>query len=109
MVTSLFSLIGHNAKKIQSLNGELNKSFSMIYIGPVKQIFSMKITRDKKNKKLWLSQKRYVQKVLERFNLTKSKPVCFLFTSHFKLILKQFPLCDEEINEIKKGSLCIYN
>ena len=32
----------------------------MIYIGPVKQIFSMKITRDKKNKKLWLSQKRYV-------------------------------------------------
>ena len=35
----------------------------------------MKISRDRKNRKLWLSQESYIDKVLERFNMSKAKVV----------------------------------
>ena len=45
-------IIGHDAKKIQILKEELNKSFAMKDLGPAKQILGIKITRDRKNEKL---------------------------------------------------------
>ena len=63
----------------------------------------MKITHDRKKEKLWLSQERYVQKVLERFNMSNSKPVCSPLASHFKLSSKQCPSSDEERDEMKKA------
>ena len=81
-------IVGHDAKKIQILKEELNKSFAMKDLGPAKHILGMKITRDRKKEKLWLSQERYVQKVLERFNMSNSKPVYSPLASHFKLSSK---------------------
>jgi ATP-binding cassette subfamily B (MDR/TAP) protein 1 len=81
-------IVGHDAKKIQILKEELNKSFAMKDLGPGKHILGMKITRDRKKEKLWLSQERYVQKVLERFNMSNSKPVYSPLASHFKLSSK---------------------
>ncbi|KAJ7009759.1 Retrovirus-related Pol polyprotein from transposon TNT 1-94 [Populus alba x Populus x berolinensis] len=95
-------IVGHDAKKIQILKEELSKSFAMKDLGPVKQILGMNITRDRKKEKLWLSKERYVQKVLERFNMSNSKPVCSPLVSHFKLSSKQCPSSDEEIDEMKK-------
>jgi ATP-binding cassette subfamily B (MDR/TAP) protein 1 len=94
-------IVGHDAKRIQILKEELSKSLAMKDLGLTKQILGMKITRDRKKEKLWLSQERYVQKVLERFSMTNFKPVCSL-ASHFKLSSKQCPLSDEERNEMKK-------
>lgn len=45
----------------------------------------MKITRDKKNKKLWLSQEGYVEKVMKRFNMDTAKPMTIALDGHFKL------------------------
>lgn len=39
----------------------------------------MKIFRDRKKKKLWLSQEQYTEKVLERFSMSKLKPVSTSF------------------------------
>lgn len=69
-------IVGHDARKIESLKGELSKFFAMKDLGPAKQILGMRMTRDRKNGKLWLSQERYIERVLERFNMSKSKPVC---------------------------------
>ena len=38
-----------------------------------KQILGMRITRDKKNRKLTLSQGEYIEKVLERFGMQNEK------------------------------------
>ena len=62
----------------------------------------MKITHDSKYEKLWLSLKSYVQKILERFNKSNSKPVCSPLASHFKLSFKQCPSSDKERNEMKQ-------
>ena len=51
----------------------------------------MKITCDKKDGKIWLTQEKYIEKVLERFNMDKAKPVSTPLTSHFKLSLNQCP------------------
>ena len=42
-------------------------------LGDVNHILGMRITQDRKNGLLHLSQKEYVQKVLESFNMQKGK------------------------------------
>lgn len=89
-------IVGHDVKKIDKLKKELGKTFSMKDLGSAKQILGIKITRDRKAKKLWLSQERYIEKVLERFHMDKSKPVGSPLANHFKLSYKQSPLNDVE-------------
>ena len=48
-------IIGHDSSKIDRLKRELSKSFSMKDLGSAKQILGMKISCDRKNRKLWLS------------------------------------------------------
>ncbi|KAF3661587.1 hypothetical protein FXO38_11598 [Capsicum annuum] len=55
-----------------------------------------------KNKKLWLSQEKYIQKVLQRFNMDKAKVVSTPLAMHFKLSMKQCPSSDDEKEDIKK-------
>lgn len=51
----------------------------------------MKISHDRKTRKIWLSQKRYIEKVLEMFNMDKEKLVGFPVAGHFKLSSEQTP------------------
>ena len=60
----------------------------------------MKITCDRKNGKLWLSQEAYVEKVLERFNMRKAKVVCSPLAGHFKLSSKQCPTSEKDKQEM---------
>lgn len=56
----------------------------------------MHIYRDKKTKKLWLSQEKYIEQVLERFNIENAKPLKTPFDGHFKLSKKIFPSTKKE-------------
>uniref|UniRef100_A0A2N9HS85 Integrase catalytic domain-containing protein n=1 Tax=Fagus sylvatica TaxID=28930 RepID=A0A2N9HS85_FAGSY len=68
-------IVGQDANMVGSLKNELFKSFDMKDLGPARQILGMQILRDRKAKKLWLSQEKYVERVLERFNMKHAKPV----------------------------------
>ena len=50
-------IVGQDAEMIHSLKEELSKSFDMKDLGPT-IILGMEISRDRKSKRLWLSQKR---------------------------------------------------
>jgi hypothetical protein len=54
-------------------------------LGAAKKIIGMRITRDRKNIKLTLSQGEYIEKVLERFRMKNAKPVSTPLSNHFKL------------------------
>ncbi|KAI4299912.1 hypothetical protein L6164_033332 [Bauhinia variegata] len=82
-------IIGHDTKEIGDLKKELSKSFAMKDLGATKKILGMKIICDRKNGKLWLSQQKYIEKVLERFNMGNAKPVGTPLAGHFKLSKKQ--------------------
>ena len=60
-------------------------------LGAAKQILGMRITRDRKNHKLTLSQSEYIEKVLERFKMQDAKEVSTPLASHFKLTKEMCP------------------
>ena len=61
----------------------MSKEFEMKDLGEAKKILGMEINRDKERGKLWLSQKQYLKRILQRFGMydvTKlvSTPVAFV-------------------------------
>lgn len=65
-------------------------------LGPEKHILGMSICRDWNKHKLWLSQEKYIDKVLKRFHMKKVKLVATPFASHFSLSSKQSPTSVEK-------------
>uniref|UniRef100_A0A2N9EMG6 CCHC-type domain-containing protein n=1 Tax=Fagus sylvatica TaxID=28930 RepID=A0A2N9EMG6_FAGSY len=69
-------------KRLKSL---LHKEFEMKDLGAAKKILGMEIHRDRGARKLWLSQKNYIRKVLEKFSMLDAKPVSTPLANHFRL------------------------
>ena len=86
-------VVSRNISRINNLKKQLNKSFSMKDLGSAKQILGMKIDRDRSAKKLWLSQEKYIEKVLQKFNMEKAKDISCPLANHFKLSSKQNSFC----------------
>ena len=57
-------IAGGDIGKINKLKKELSKSFEMKNLGFTSQILGIKISRDRTNEKLWLSQESYIEKLL---------------------------------------------
>ena len=91
-----------NKTHIQKLKAQLKKKFGIKDLGESKKILNMEITRDRGSGRLWLSQKNYVLKVLERFNMTEARQVITPLTCHFKLSSKQCPQPPQEEEEISR-------
>ena len=93
---------GSNMKDINVLKKKLANSFVMKDLGATKKILGMKITRDRKNRKLTLSQDEYIEKVLERFNMHDEKPISTPLATHFKLSKKMCPKTQEDDEYMSK-------
>lgn len=70
-------------------------------IGPAKQILDIRITRDRKEKKLCMSQEHYIERVLQRFKMKSSKAVSTILATHFNLSSNQSPSNEDEAFDIK--------
>jgi len=81
---------------IVDLKKKLANTFEMKDLGEAKQILGMKITRDKQNQLLRLSQEDYIDKVLKRFNMKDAKFVTTPLAKHFKLTKHLSPKIDKE-------------
>jgi hypothetical protein len=56
----------------------------------------MKISRDRKKGKLWLSRKSYIENVLDRFNISKAKPASSALASYLRLSSKQSHISEKQ-------------
>lgn len=63
--------------EIEKLKSELNKAFEMKNLGAAKRILGMEIRRNRSYKELFLSQRSYLEKVIQRYSMTDCKPVQF--------------------------------
>eukprot|EP00253_Pinus_taeda_P036513 PITA_36513 len=72
------------------------RTFDMKDLGAARQILGMDIFRDRCNGKPWLSQHKYIEKILLRFGMNNVKPVSVPLASHFKLSSSLCPNTDEE-------------
>ena len=78
-------IVRSSIEEINNLKKQLSKQFAMKDLGAAKQIFGIRIIRNKTNDTLKLSQSEYVKKVLSRFNMNEAKPVSTPLGSHFKV------------------------
>ena len=76
-----------NMNDVLGLKALLSQEFDMKNLGAAKKILGIEIHRDRGSRKLWLSQQSYVAKVLDRFEMSKAKPMSTPLANHFKLSL----------------------
>jgi len=82
---------------IDKLKKELSSEFEMKDLGEAKKVLGMKIERDRRSGKVSLTQKEYLQKILQRFNIDgDTKSVSTPLPPHFKLKATIFPTTVEE-------------
>ena len=65
-------------------------------LSAAKKILGMEIHRDRQAGKLFLSQKNYIKKILDRFNMSNCKSVSTPLAAHFKLSSESCPQTEEE-------------
>ena len=89
-------VVGSNMQEIVNLKLKLSKQFEMKDLGAAKQILGMRIKRDTNSRTLLLSQDKYINKVLSRFNMQNAKVVSTPLGVHFRLSKEQSPKTEEE-------------
>ncbi|GJZ15626.1 retrovirus-related pol polyprotein from transposon TNT 1-94 [Tanacetum coccineum] len=87
---------GPNKDRITKLKAQLAREFEMKYLGPANKILGMQIHQDRVSRKICLSQKSYVKKILQRFNMQDCKPVSTPFPTNVKLSSKMSPRSEKE-------------
>ena len=71
-------------------------------IDPTNFILGMEIRRDCANKMINLNQRKYVEMVLQRFNMQESKPVKVPIPVGVKLYVEQCPKTQEEEEDMSR-------
>ena len=85
---------------ISKLKSQLSEEFETKDLGTVKKILGMKIQRDRNADKLYFSQGRYLDKVLDLFNMGNYKAVFTPLAAHFRLSAEYCPQFEEDIERM---------
>ena len=83
--------IGNNKDVIKELKSQLSSKFDMKYLGAANFILGMDIRRDRAKKMISLNQRKYVETVLQIFNMQESKSVKVPIPIGVNLYLEQCP------------------
>jgi hypothetical protein len=89
-------LVGNNMDVIKEVKSQLSSKFDMKDLGATNFILGMEMKRDRANMKLWLNQIKYLEMILQRFNMHGSKPVNVTIPICVKLSANQCPKTQEE-------------
>ena len=90
-------LVGDNVDLIKEVKRQLSSKFDMKDLGLANFILVMEIQRDRENKRVWLSQQKYNEDILKRFNIQDCKPVKVPIPVGTKVSTNQCPKLQEEI------------
>jgi hypothetical protein len=81
-------LIGDNMELVRDTKSLLSKAFDMKDLGAVHYCLGIEVKRDRKNRKIWLSQKKYIENILNEFGMETCKVVKTLFKWELSCLLK---------------------
>jgi hypothetical protein len=83
--------IGNNKEIIQDVKNQLSSKFDMKDLGATNFILGMEIKRDRKNRKLWLNQRKHMETILQIFIMQECKPIRVPIPIVVKLSTDQCP------------------
>ena len=95
-------IAGSSMTEINRLKQQLAENFEMKDLGPAKQILGMRIFRNKSEGILKLSQEKYIEKLLNRFDVGDAKTRNTPLGTHLKFSKKQSPQTGEEESHMSK-------
>ena len=90
------TLVSKSKSAIQDLKQKLLSKFKLRDLGPTKLLLGVAITRDLSKHSIFLSQKHYVEDILERFHMSDCKPVSTPMEPGLRLSASQCSANDEE-------------
>jgi hypothetical protein len=93
-------LVGNNMDVIKEVKSQLSSKFDMKDLGAANFIMGMEIKRDRANMTLWLNKRKYVETILQRFNMHGSKLGKVHIPIGVKLSADQCPKKQEEEEDI---------
>eukprot|EP00253_Pinus_taeda_P004057 PITA_04057 len=88
--------VGNDKEIIQDLKTHFSSKFDMKYVGVANYILGMEIKIYRTKRKVWLNQRNYVKKILQRFNMNDSNLVKVPIPVGVKLSVEQCPKTQEE-------------
>ena len=80
------------------------ENFEMKDLSPAKQILGMRISRDRFEGILNLSQEKYIEKLLSRFNVRNAKTRNTPLGTHLKFSKRESSQTEEEVSHMSKVS-----
>ena len=99
-------IAGRDKAAIQDLKNRLSKEFEMADLGPCQHYLGMKVTRDRANRKLFLSQEAYLEKVLKDFDMSDCKPKDVPMPTSMKLRpVEEGYVADAELKSIYQSAV----
>eukprot|EP00253_Pinus_taeda_P028025 PITA_28025 len=95
-------LVGKDKEIILDLKTQLSSKFNMKDLSAANYILGMEIKRDRAKRKLWLNQRKYIETILQRFNMQDSKPMKVPIPVGVRLSAKQCPKTQEEEEDMSR-------
>lgn len=89
-------------EKLQNVKIKLSSQFKITDLGPIKEILGINVERDGPTGKIRISQKKYIDKLIQNFNMNLAKSVSTLIESNMKMSKEMCPTSESEICDMKQ-------
>ena len=74
LYVNVMLLIGKEKKKIRKMKDMLEVEFDTKDLGPTRKILGIRMDRNKQDGSLFLNQRQYLEKVIDKFEMKNAKP-----------------------------------
>ena len=93
-------LVGNNMHLVKEVQQQLSSKFNLKDLGATHFIPRMEIKRNQVERKIWLSQKKYVEQVLKCCNMQECRPIKVPIPMGLNLYVDQFPKSQEGLESM---------
>jgi hypothetical protein len=95
------TMAGNSRGAIGTFKAELRTVLKIKDLGDLHWLLGIEVKRDRKSRTISLSQRAYIQKILERFNLQDANPLGTPLDPHHKLSLSQCPSTPRQFEDMR--------
>ena len=83
------TITGSSKELIHSFKAEISTHFKITDLGPISWLLGMKVTCDRDQRMLSISQEPFVEAILAKYNFTDMKPLSIPMDPHIQLLTSQ--------------------
>ena len=95
------TITGTSQKVLDNYKAVIGNRYAMRALGPISWLLGFKVTRDRKNHTITLSQQSYVNSILARFNFTDAKPLSIPMDPNIAFSKDQCPTTPDDIAKMR--------